>query len=103
MPGLYVYRSNLVETLSSFLAGNLQAAPLSDPLATEHIVVGSRGMEQWLRRRLSEEVGICANVTFPFPMAHLGKALDSLTTDPGTAAAGLGSLGGSITWLLSDQ
>lgn len=84
MPGLFLYRSNLVEMLSSLLAVNLQAEPLQDPFAREYIVVGSRGTEEWLRRRLSEEMGVCANVTFPFPMAHLGAALKSLTEDNGS-------------------
>ena len=76
---LYLYRSNLIENLSIFLSANLKLNPLSDPLAKEYVVVGSRGMEQWLKRRLSEDMGIVSNVEFPFPTAHLGETLEKLT------------------------
>ena len=84
MAGLYLYRSNLVENLSEFLSANLLVEPLADPLAKEYVVVGSRGMEQWLKRRLSERLGIVSNIEFPFPTAHLGEALEKLTSTEDT-------------------
>jgi exodeoxyribonuclease V gamma subunit len=75
MAGLYLYRSNIIENLSKFLSANLLVNPLEDPLAKEYVVIGSRGMEQWVKRRLSEDLGIVSNIEFPFPTAHLVQAL----------------------------
>lgn len=79
MPGLRVYRSNRIEALVEVLAHLLGETPPDDPFAPVEIVVGSRGMERWLRHRLAETLGICSNVEFPFPAGTLdsliGRAL----------------------------
>lgn len=77
MPGLHIFRSNRLEALVAVLAERLRA-PGVDPMATLEVVVGSRGMERHLRHALSEHLGICANLRFPFPAA----ALDGLVPDP---------------------
>jgi exodeoxyribonuclease V gamma subunit len=42
-------------------------SPLRSPLATETIIVQSKGMEKWLSLELAQSLGICANCRFPFP------------------------------------
>ncbi len=81
MPGLFLHRSNLIENLSCSLSEYLKKNPLQDPLQPEYVVVSSRGMEQWIKRRLSEDIGVCSNVLFPFPTELLSQALAKLTTD----------------------
>ncbi len=67
MPGLQICRSNRSELLVHRLAEDLRTNPLSDPIATEPVVVHSPGMGRWLSMVLSQQIGICANVDFPFP------------------------------------
>ena len=66
MAGLRLYTSNRLELLAGKMAGLLQP-PLSDPFASEIILVQSRGMERWLAMELARRHGICANIRFPFP------------------------------------
>src|SRR5690606_35298787 len=77
MSGLHVHRSNRLEALVAILVERLsQDAPeLSSPFEPIEVVVGSRGMERYLRHALAERLGICANVRFPFPTAALDRAV----------------------------
>lgn len=80
MPGLNVYRSNRMEDLAAALTGCLSepgAVPL-DPIVPVEIVVGSRGMERWLRHQLADRLGICSNFRFPFLAGTLGEAVATL-------------------------
>ncbi len=81
-----VHRSNRVEVLLELLAAILRR-PLSDPMAAEHLVIQSRGLQQWLSRELGEQLGICANVTFPFPRAFLEDCMERVIGTPPEAAA----------------
>lgn len=84
---MYVHRSNRVEVLLKLLAGILRR-PLTDPMAPETLVVQSRGLEQWLSRELGSQLGICANVKFPFPRAFLEDCMERvLGSPPETSAA----------------
>ncbi|NRB42401.1 MAG: exodeoxyribonuclease V subunit gamma, partial [Pseudomonadales bacterium] len=65
---LNIYHSNKIEVLAKQLAALCQFDPLS-PLAAENIVVESSAMQHWLTDALSKELGIIANVEFPFPAA----------------------------------
>jgi exodeoxyribonuclease V gamma subunit len=67
MPGLKLYTSNRMEILAVLLADVLKL-PLNQPLASEIILVQSKGMERWLSMELSKRHGICANVRFPYPI-----------------------------------
>ncbi len=59
------------------------AEPLDDPFATEVVAVHTRGMERWLAQRLSDRLGVCANVAFPFPRTLVGEAAAAATgVDP---------------------
>ncbi|HEX2412075.1 MAG TPA: exodeoxyribonuclease V subunit gamma [Solirubrobacteraceae bacterium] len=77
---LHIHRAEradgLIEALSDLLAD-----PPDDPFAAEVISVPTRGMERWLTQRLSDRLGVCANVEFPFPR--------TLTQDAVAAATGL--------------
>lgn len=72
-----IYRSNRAERLIDALARVL-GEPLSDPLAAEHVVVQSRGMERWLSMQLSQRLGIAANLRFPFPRHFIDQAFDAV-------------------------
>ncbi len=39
----------------------------------------TRGMERWLTQRLSDRLGVCANVAFPFPRTLAGSAVATAT------------------------
>ncbi len=69
MAGLFLSRSNRLESLADELAALLAASPLP-PLHTEQIVVQSRGMATWLRQRLAAANQVCFDTAFPFPKAH---------------------------------
>ncbi|MCK6527840.1 exodeoxyribonuclease V subunit gamma [Myxococcota bacterium] len=70
--GLFLYRSHRVERLADVLVDDLRAGG-GDPFRAASVVVGSRGMERWLRARIADGLGICANVDFRFPAAVLGE------------------------------
>jgi len=68
MNGLNVFPGNNMELLALECC-KIIAEPLSLPLASEIVVVQSRGMERWLSMQIALHNGICANVSFPFPDA----------------------------------
>ncbi len=70
MSGVFVYRSNRMEALTAFLTEHLRRDH-RDPMAPIEVAVGSRGMERHLRLALSQELGVCANLVFPFPASAL--------------------------------
>ena len=72
MAGLHVYRSNRTEKLAGELARLLQENP-GGAFEPVEVVVGRWGMERWLRHRLAEQLGVCANVEFPFPAARVDR------------------------------
>src|SRR5262245_51181120 len=71
---LHVHRSDRADGLVEALRG-LLAEPPADPFAPELVCVPTRGMERWLTQQLSNRLGICANVDFPFPRAVVGEAV----------------------------
>ncbi|MDA0173677.1 exodeoxyribonuclease V subunit gamma [Solirubrobacter taibaiensis] len=81
---LHVHRSDRADGLIEALHG-LFAEPPPDPFAREVIAVPTRGMERWLTQRLSNALGICANVDFPFPRTVVGNAVAAASgIDPAT-------------------
>ena len=81
---LIIFRSDRAEDLAAALADQLRAEA-RDPFEPVPVVVGSRGMERWLRHQLATHLGIAANIAFPFPR----QALDGLA-----AALLAGTVGG---------
>jgi exodeoxyribonuclease V gamma subunit len=70
---LYVYRSQRVEELARMLGTRLSDSWPTDPFERVSVVVGSRGMERWLKYRLATQLGGLAGVDFLFP----GPAFDA--------------------------
>jgi len=60
-----VYTSNRMEMLADRLA-ELFARPLPSPLASEVIVVQSKGMQRWLAMELARRHGVWANCVTHF-------------------------------------
>lgn len=62
-----VYHSNQLDLLKSLTAHLVKRQPLDSVFAQEVILVQSQGMSQWLQIQLANELGIAANIDFPFP------------------------------------
>ncbi|MBM4390909.1 MAG: exodeoxyribonuclease V subunit gamma, partial [Deltaproteobacteria bacterium] len=81
--GYFIHRAARAEALAHALVAELRRAPPASPFEPLTIVVGSRGMERWLRHRLAmSEAGIAANLRFPFPAEALRE---SFALGPGAA------------------
>ncbi len=73
--GYFIHRAARAEALAHALVAELRRAPPANPFEPVSIVVGSRGMERWLRHQIAmSEVGIAANLRFPFPAEALREA-----------------------------
>ncbi|MFH1469559.1 MAG: exodeoxyribonuclease V subunit gamma [Pseudomonadota bacterium] len=95
---LEVFRSNKLDVLAAMLVAQLgrPGALPEDPFQPLRVVVGSKGMERWLRHRLAAALPghICANALFPFPQQvladalrhHEGRAVGESEPDPWCAA-----------------
>ena len=92
---LVVHRSARVELLADALDHvvrkrfeTLARAGSADPFEPVQIIVGSRGMERWLRHRLAcGPSRIAARLLFPFPRSALEAATDMVLGDEGAATA----------------
>src|SRR5262245_17986159 len=71
---LHLHRCERADGLVDALRA-LLAAPLADPFAAEVVCVPTRGMERWLTQRISDRLGICANVGFPSPRRLTDEAV----------------------------
>jgi len=80
MPGLKLYTSNRMEILAELLA-DVMKGPLNHPLASEIILVQSKGMERWLSMELARRLGICANIRFPYPIHFIHNLFREIVTD----------------------
>ncbi|HTT07994.1 MAG TPA: exodeoxyribonuclease V subunit gamma [Gammaproteobacteria bacterium] len=63
---LHVHQSNRLERLADELTRLFTDDPPA-PFVPETVVVQSHGAAHWLQWRLADALGICANVSFPFP------------------------------------
>jgi exodeoxyribonuclease V gamma subunit len=70
---LELHRSERTDQLAAALC-RLMSVPLPDPVCPEVVSVPTRGVERWLSQSLSERLGVCANVDFPFPGTLVGQA-----------------------------
>jgi exodeoxyribonuclease V gamma subunit len=77
---LILHQSNRLELLAEALAEVLRE-PLASPLAPEIVAVQSNGMARWLRMRLADRLGVCANVDFPLPSSLIWKLFGRILPD----------------------
>src|SRR5580704_7548690 len=72
-----LHYSNRLENLIAPLAEAVAAHQRRDPLERISIVVPNRVVEQFVRYRLAESIGIAANLKFPFLRSYLAELLES--------------------------
>jgi exodeoxyribonuclease V gamma subunit len=72
-----LHYSNRLENLIAPLAIAVAEHQRRDPLAPVSIVVPNRVVEQFVRYRLAESIGIAANLKFPFLQNYLAQLLRS--------------------------
>ncbi len=72
-----LYYSNRLENLIAPLAGAVAAHQGREPLEPVSIVVPNRIVEQFVRYRLAESIGVAANLKFPFLRNYLAELLQS--------------------------
>jgi exodeoxyribonuclease V gamma subunit len=70
----HLFQSNRLETLLEQLATEV-ARPQGNTLATETIIVQSKGMGRWISMGLAAKHGICANIRFPLPASYQWELL----------------------------
>src|ERR1700676_1464610 len=72
-----LHYSNRLENLIAPLAEAVAAHQRRDPLERVSIVVPNRVVEQFVRYRLAESIGVAANLKFPFLRSYLADLLQS--------------------------
>ncbi len=72
-----LHYSNRLENLIAPLAEAVAAHQRRDPLDRVSIVVPNRVVEQFVRYRLAESIGVAANLKFPFLRSYLAELLQS--------------------------
>jgi exodeoxyribonuclease V gamma subunit len=100
---IHLHRSNRSEHLIEMLCTVLRAELPSDPFQQFPVVVGSRGMERWLRHEIATRMDIAANLAFPFPRQVLGSAAQWLLNGAQDRDASFWELGrvameGALPW-----
>ena len=71
---IHLHRSNRTEALVETLCRVLTRARSPDPFDPFPIVVGSRGMERWLRHEIATRLDIAVGLAFPFPRQAIAGA-----------------------------
>jgi exodeoxyribonuclease V gamma subunit len=74
---LRLYQSNHLEALGARLA-DLLSEPVEQPLRPEQVIVQHPGMARWLSLRVTDQLGICANLSFSQPGAFIWQLFHSL-------------------------
>src|SRR5260370_2467674 len=72
-----LHYSNRLENLIAPLALAVADHQRRDPLEPISIVVPNRVVEQFVRHRLAESIGVTANLEFPFLRSYLARLLES--------------------------
>ncbi|HYL60009.1 MAG TPA: exodeoxyribonuclease V subunit gamma [Candidatus Acidoferrales bacterium] len=75
-----LHYSNRLESLIAPLAEAIADAQSRDPLEPVQIIVPNRVVEQFVRHRVAEAIGVSANLQFPFLRRHLARIL--IASDP---------------------
>ncbi|MCC6214942.1 MAG: exodeoxyribonuclease V subunit gamma [Polyangiaceae bacterium] len=71
---IHLHRSNRVERLVEALGREVARRIPLDPFERVPVVVGSRGMERYLRHELATRLGVASALAFPFPRDALRGA-----------------------------
>ena len=101
-PGLYLHRGNSLEGQARLLAEILTAAPEA-PLRAEEVIVQSLGMARWITLRLAEELGVCAQVKFPFPRKFFDGLAENCLSGGREPADRASWQEGAMTWALLEE
>lgn len=112
---LHIHRSHRTEDLVEGLA-SLLAQPLDDgtpdPMQSERLLVGSRGMERWLAAELAmtSTAGVFANVEIDFPSRFVDRLVedvvgerDRLAVDPWDPDALVWTIAGRLPDAIADD
>ena len=76
---MFVHKSRFIEELADGLAELLQTPAVgADVFDPELVAIQGRGTERWLSMRLSDALGVSANVEFPFPRQCVSSMLDAV-------------------------
>lgn len=78
---LKVYYANELDANKHLLIGILKNVPNTDPFAQEIILVQSTGMAQWLQMEIAQQLGISANIQFPYPTSFVWQQYRTLFPD----------------------
>lgn len=73
-----IYHSNHVDLLKSLVSELMDREPLDTIFTEEVVIVQSLGMAQWLQIELANELGILANIEFPFPTQFIWRLYQQL-------------------------
>src|SRR5271165_908536 len=76
-----LHYSNRLENLIAPLADAVAEHQRREPLEPVSIVVPNRVVEQFVRYRLAESIGVAANLKFPFLRSYLAELLKSTATN----------------------
>ncbi len=76
-----VYSGNHLEDLAVVLNKILALSPPQNAFESEHILVQSPGMAQWLKMTLAEQQGINAGVVFPLPSTFVWQCFQKSIPD----------------------
>ena len=74
-----LHYSNRLENLIAPLAEGVADHQRRDPLDRISIVVPNRVVEQFVRYRLAESIGVAANLEFPFLRSYLAEILATVS------------------------
>lgn len=77
---IHLHYSNRLENLVAPLASAIVQHQHGRPLEPVSIIVPNRVVEQFVRYRVAESIGIAANLQFPFLRGYLGRMIE--TADP---------------------
>ncbi|HET9700944.1 MAG TPA: exodeoxyribonuclease V subunit gamma, partial [Burkholderiales bacterium] len=72
---LKIIQSNRIDRLSEELAAAIQRPSAGLDLRAEVVVVPHSGLARWLKYRIADARGICANVEFPYPAQFLWQLM----------------------------
>lgn len=73
---LRLHYSNRLENLIEPLAAAIRERQAREPIARIPVIVANRAVEQFVKYRLAERLGIAANLEFPFLRRHLAEIVE---------------------------